>query len=963
MSARCVALCAASVMACSNVETGLSRTEGNWCHGHADGTLCDDGDPCTRDDVCGLGVCRGRPAKEGDACDDANACTTQDRCLAGQCRGSALDCVAEPLTCAALACQPKPCACPESKLACHVAICDPATQACIETPVVNGAPCDDGERCTSGDACTSGKCAGVPRVCEGSDACHSAACSASDGECHVTQFPDGATCDDKNPCTQGETCSFGKCGGAAPLPEGTVCDDHDLCTASSSCHGGQCTGDTPSCASLTVGCLVGVCDPASGACVTEPAPAGAACKTACVASGVCTDGECVGTNTCQCQGQADGTACDDGSACTTGDVCQTEACSGTAKDCTAKDDACHVGACDPGTGACVSNARPAGTACDDGDACTVADGCVFGECHGAPKDCSSLSAGCKFGACVPGSGACVAKDVPANTPCDDGDACTGHDRCAAGACKGLVNRCQACVGKSAGDPCDDGDACTAETTCVDDGGQLGCFGVETPCGQTKACNLDVCDLASGQCVPVPYPDATPCDDGSRCTLSDQCQAGSCGGPPIGMCGATAPAVCEAPPLLDEPVTNTTLVIPATGGTVTALGFVDAPGAEDWFTLMLHAGDTLSVATHSHCGVALDTTLSVLRIVGTGASGLVTEEVAANDNTPAGAWAQVDGIGVPSDGTYRVRVGSWPSGGATGAYLLTVTVTPKPPCAKDSDCGCPSLHCVAGKCEAVMAAEAEPNDAPKTANPVESFGSAHAAFDVAGDEDWFALPVIGGMPITITTEAFCAGAVDPELTLVDAAGKAIAHDKDGGGFGQARIAHFVSPKSQLVYVRVTDQTSALGPYVLRIVPATCLTDAGCGCADQVCSIVADLPGVCAPALDAAAGSDFTAPAPIAVGDRMHGAIAAPFGQQSFALTLPPGTWEIKTESYCGSVLDTWLAVFNAANEPIDVTDDDTGSVFFAHVSLTLAEAKAVRIDVGSFGASTGEFIVSVQGKAK
>lgn len=46
-------------------------------------------------------------------------------------------------------------------------------------------------------------------------------------------------------------------------------------------------------------------------------------------------------------------------------------------------DACHApGVCDPATGLCSDPPAPDGTVCDDGDVCTLTDGCVAGSCAG-----------------------------------------------------------------------------------------------------------------------------------------------------------------------------------------------------------------------------------------------------------------------------------------------------------------------------------------------------------------------------------------------------------------------------------------------------------------------------------------------------------------------------------------------------------------------------------------------------
>jgi hypothetical protein len=55
--------------------------------------------------------------------------------------------------------------------------------------------------------------------------------------------------------------------------------------------------------------------------------------------------------------------------------------------CTAPD-ACHISTCSPATGACVVEPVAEGSACDDGDACTIAEHCTAGSCGlGSPIAC------------------------------------------------------------------------------------------------------------------------------------------------------------------------------------------------------------------------------------------------------------------------------------------------------------------------------------------------------------------------------------------------------------------------------------------------------------------------------------------------------------------------------------------------------------------------------------------------
>ena len=193
-------------------------------------------------------------------------------------------------------------------------------------------------------------------------------------------------------------------------------------------------------------------------------------------------------------------------------------------------DACHVaGTCDPSTGLCSTPAAPADTPCDDGDACTTRDACAAGVCVGAsPVVCPAAGPCHESARCDPATGACVAPPLGDDTPCDDADACTRTDRCQAGTCVG-------------GEPV----TCPAADTCHVAG---------------------ACDPATGTCSTPAAPDATPCDDGDACTRQDGCVAGVCEGADRVTCPAAdachvagtcdpATGTCATPAVADDTPCN------------------------------------------------------------------------------------------------------------------------------------------------------------------------------------------------------------------------------------------------------------------------------------------------------------------------------------------------------------------------------------------------------------------------
>jgi hypothetical protein len=168
-----------------------------------DDTPCDDGDKCTAGDSCKSGVCAGDavscpepdqchnkglcdPATgachnayaDGTRCDDGNPCTQADECVSGACTG------ADAIVCAA-------------SDQCHSAgTCDPKTGTCDDPPL-DGTPCSDENACTQLDLCEKGLCVGrLPVTCGAPpDPCHGAGVCAQDGGvCAYPLLVDAVTC-------------------------------------------------------------------------------------------------------------------------------------------------------------------------------------------------------------------------------------------------------------------------------------------------------------------------------------------------------------------------------------------------------------------------------------------------------------------------------------------------------------------------------------------------------------------------------------------------------------------------------------------------------------------------------------------------------------------------------------------------------------------------------------------------
>ena len=607
----------------------------------ADGTACNDGSVCTPTDVCVSGVCSGQnpvvcpaPAPchapgvchpvsgvcsdpllaDGTACDDGDACTRTDLCLAGVCVGG------DPVTCVA-------------QDQCHVAgTCDPAAGACSNPPQADGIACDDGSLCTQSDTCAAGVCVGSnPVTCTAQDQCHViGVCDPATGVCSNPTAANGTACDDGDRCTQTDACQAGLCVGGNPVvcpaedqcnaagvcdpatgscsigakPDGTGCDDGDGCTQIDQCLAGACVGSNPVvCTALDQCHVAGTCDPATGVCSNPPAADGVVCDDAslCTPTDVCLAGVCTGQNPVQCPApdgcheaavcnpltglcpdlpKPDGAACDDGDLCTQTDTCQGGVCVGASPVVCAAIDQCHdAGACDPTTGLCSDPRKADGTACDDGNACTQIDSCQAGVCTGAnPVICTALDQCHAVGVCNPATGMCSNPEKADGTACDDGDLCTQTDTCQAGTCAGAnpvvctaLDQCHAagvcdpvtglCSNpvQANGTACNDGDLCTRLDACSNGA----CIGSDAVvCAAPDQCHeAGTCNPATGVCSNPEKANGTVCDDGNLCTQTDTCQAGVCVGANPVTCaaqdqchtaGACNPATgqCTNPPLAD-----------------------------------------------------------------------------------------------------------------------------------------------------------------------------------------------------------------------------------------------------------------------------------------------------------------------------------------------------------------------------------------------------------------------------
>ncbi len=295
---------------------------------------------------------------------------------------------------------------------CLTASCD-AEGACALDPVPAGSACNDGLRSTAKLCEGSGECV----ECLGDDDCNGGeTCDATAHECVPLHCANGQE-------DSGETGV--DCGGAdcAPCPNGQGCNAASDC-ASGYCNQGTCAGCSTSSQCLQgQWCDAGVCEPLSMD--GSPCNVGASCVSNACVDGVCCNSLC--GNTCEsCLAQytsAPNGSCapimsgtDPQSECTANAVmCQAGTCSGTGSSCAPSP---MLTVCRPAFGECdveeTCNGMnvgcppdvfaPLGTACGNGQACSV-----DGQCASPTGAACQQGSDCATYYCIDG--------LCCNTPC------------------------------------------------------------------------------------------------------------------------------------------------------------------------------------------------------------------------------------------------------------------------------------------------------------------------------------------------------------------------------------------------------------------------------------------------------------------------------------------------------------------------------------------------------------------
>ena len=499
---------------------------------------CDDGNPCTGNDMCQGGSCQGDLLPPEQLVVEECLCLSDEDCEeledgdvcngTLECNGAAIPPVCQVVQGSILEC--------DDGNPCTENACDP-DNGCVFA-ADNDADCSDENVCNGLETCSNGNCLpGQPLECDDANPCMDDSCDQQQGCLNVPN--DQNSCQDDDVCNGDEYCDGGGCMSGAPL----VCSDNNICTLD------LCAADT--------GCEFpsneSACD--DGLVCTDDGCGNNECTNAIQAFFCVVDKTCVPSGTVdpadacsQCQpnsSQTGWTELPDGTPCGAGSVCFGGACCKKSLNCAGKD--CGDDGCGGICGGC-----PKSFFCNDGnceeDPCEPS--CAGKEC--GPDGCSDTCGDCLANEFCTVQGICICLPDCVGKFCgSDGcgelcGECPEKHTCQAGEC--VEDPCQPqCVGKECGDDaCGDVcGACEQDEACVDGscqqlGGPDSCLG---HCGGPSTdCYCDDLCFAFGSCctdVCAACPDLQPCKCGDgQCQNFEACD--TC----PDDCGCEAPETCD-----------------------------------------------------------------------------------------------------------------------------------------------------------------------------------------------------------------------------------------------------------------------------------------------------------------------------------------------------------------------------------------------------------------------------------
>jgi hypothetical protein len=357
-----------------------------YCRVQKPGTLCrPSAGPCDPEELCeGAAACpvnqffgaetMCRPAAPGQLCDVADVCNSRGAACPQTFKRAGDECRAARGACdAAEECSGKSGQCPDDQHA----------------PV--GTTCDDGKVCTDGDRCgPSGACIGkvicsctADAMCNDGDPCTSDKCNTATRNCEYAAAPAGTVCrPSRGDCDPEEFCNGLVCpadvlllSNQACRPKADLCDEAELCTGRNfgcppdiiAANGTLCRNEAGACD------VADRCNGLSKKCADVLMAKDTQCSAPSSTSPCAGIAVCSGESAkCPAPQLPDGSACDDGNNCTMSDQCIVGQCVGQ-RSCSCKDDA----ECDD-KNACITER------CGDGFRCVYTPLGLGAECVGDP---------------------------------------------------------------------------------------------------------------------------------------------------------------------------------------------------------------------------------------------------------------------------------------------------------------------------------------------------------------------------------------------------------------------------------------------------------------------------------------------------------------------------------------------------------------------------------------------------
>lgn len=295
-----------------------------------DGAWCDDGQYCTIDDACSLGVCSGQSRECDDAvnCNGVGTCDEDsDQCVEGQSECSGDDvCDVTLDECVSLCdgclisgqCIPDGQQAPGNPcLVCDVSVADDAYSAEVGKACGQAAAtCSAQDTCDAQGACQANHtAAGLPcgsataSTCNGADTCDGA------GSCLTNVAANGTTCDDGQYCTTSSACQGGSCVGT----QNRSCASNEQCNEQTD----ACT--CPGCVIAAACVASGTVNPSNACQICSPAVSAVAYSPNTGANCGSGPATCSGQDTCNSSGTCQPNHSPNGTSCTGGE-CQSGTC-------------------------------------------------------------------------------------------------------------------------------------------------------------------------------------------------------------------------------------------------------------------------------------------------------------------------------------------------------------------------------------------------------------------------------------------------------------------------------------------------------------------------------------------------------------------------------------------------------------------------------------------------------------